>query len=152
MKKESKYYINKFLAHREVTRSLVNKLYPAHYNYQPTATSMTAEELVIHMLDSFHQFVCLAAQSPYQKLYDETEQVNLLELVDRYTDTSLKLLESFDDEMLEAAIDANYLLGKELPAWKLIEEAIEHEINHKGNLFVYMREIGYKQLPMYVKF
>ncbi|SDO00469.1 DinB family protein [Alkalicoccus daliensis] len=151
MKKDNKYYKEKFLSHRKVTRSLVNKIPEAHLNHKPTATAMTAEELIMHTLDITHHIICLAAQRPYQKLYCDTEKVSLLELVDRYTDTSVKLLEGIDEEMMQHPIDASQTLGIKAPAWRLVEIAVEHEINHKGNLFVYVREMGYNHLPSFVK-
>jgi uncharacterized damage-inducible protein DinB len=151
MRRDNVYYKEDFLSHRKVTKELAEKIDKKNYGYRPTDTSMTAEELVTHMLSSFHQFACMAAGKEPEKLHEGTEDVSLNELADRYTEASVKVIESMDEETLEQTVDLTEMMGTKLPAWRLLEIAIDHEINHKGNLFVYVRELGYNQLPMYVK-
>lgn len=151
MQKDAVFYKEDFLSHRNVTKELTEKIDTDNYGYRPTDTSRTAEELVTHMLTSFHQFACMAAAKEPEKLHEGNEDVSLNELADRYTEASVKVIESMDEEALEKTIDLTDMLGTKLPAWRLLEIAIAHEINHKGNLFVYVRELGYSQLPMYVK-
>jgi uncharacterized damage-inducible protein DinB len=151
MYKDSAYLKKYFLAHREVTKELVEKIDREHYGYQPTSTSMTAEQLVVHMLTAFHQFVSTAAGKNPENLHEDTENVSLNELAERYTQADVRLIESFDETALDETVDLTEMIGKKVPAWKVIEMAVDHEINHKGNLFVYVREMGYNQLPMFVK-
>ncbi|NJP38018.1 DinB family protein [Alkalicoccus luteus] len=151
MTKSTSFLKKYFLSHREVTKELTEKIASEDYAYKPTDTSMTAEELVTHMLTSFHQFACIAAGEEPEKLHEDTEQATLQELAERYTDASVKKIESISDERLEETIDLSETFGMKVPAWRLIEIGIDHEINHKGNLFVYVRSLGFNELPMFVK-
>ncbi|KHF39413.1 DinB family protein [Halalkalibacter okhensis] len=149
--KKSTHYKDYFLAHRLVTNELVEKIGNNHYNYKPTDTSMSAKELVVHMLTSFYQFVSAAAKRTPTPLHDENADINLTELAKLYTEESVKIIESLAEEDLDEIIDLTAVLGLKLPAEKIINLAIDHEINHKGNLFVYVRGMGHTDLPMFIR-
>ena len=61
------------------------------------------------------------------------------------------LLESFTDEELDREVDLTGVFGRKVAGEQLLQLAIGHEIHHKGNLFVYVREMGHTDLPLYVK-
>ncbi|MBA4537881.1 DinB family protein [Bacillus aquiflavi] len=145
-------FIQYFLAHRNVTVELVSKIEKEHDNYKPTPTSMSAKELVNHMLYSFHWFVEIVKKGepvPYQENKEETE-ANLLELATSYTEKTKNLIESLTDEDLNRTIDLTEIFGQKMNAGQLLQMAMDHEINHKGNLFVYVREMGHTELPMFI--
>ncbi|WP_332634890.1 DinB family protein [Halalkalibacter flavus] len=148
---KSTHYKDYFLSHRLVTNELVEKVSKDDYDYKPTDTSMSAKELVVHMLTSFYQFVSAAAKQPPKPLHDENANVDLSELAELYTEESVKIIELLSDEDLDEIIDLTAVLGIKLPAEKILNLAIDHEINHKGNLFVYVRGMGHTDLPMFVR-
>ncbi|MDT8861397.1 DinB family protein [Alkalihalobacillus sp. MEB130] len=140
-----------FLSHRLITNELINKIDKEHYDFKPTETSMSAKELVVHMLTSFYQFASAAAKQAPKPLHDEKAEIDLANLATLYTDETVKIFESLTDEQFDEIIDLTAILGVKLPAEQIINLAIDHEINHKGNLFVYVREMGHTDLPMFVK-
>ncbi|WP_138420637.1 DinB family protein [Aquibacillus sediminis] len=147
---KSQHYIDYFLSHRKVTNTLIGKMEKENYDYKPTPTSMSAQELALHMLQSFYQFTATAAKQTPEVLHQQGEAVDLVELAETYTNKTVKLLQSLSDQDFEEIIDLTDILGAKLPAAQVIDMAIDHEINHKGNLFVYVREMGHTDLPMFV--
>ncbi|UOQ95378.1 DinB family protein [Halobacillus shinanisalinarum] len=148
---KSAQFIDYFLSHREITKELAAKIDPKHYTYKPTPTSMEAQKLVNHIIESTYTFVRLANKQDTEKLLDENDSTDLTEKVNTYTEATVKLLSALSDDDFEQVIDVSQILGKKVPASQLLNMAIDHEINHKGNLFVYLREMGHTNLPMYVK-
>ncbi|MCL7749498.1 DinB family protein [Halalkalibacter alkaliphilus] len=148
---KSTHYKDYFLSHRLVTNELVEKISKDDYDYKPTDTSMSAKELVVHMLTSFYQFISAATKQPPKPLHDEYADVDLSLLAELYTEESVKMIESLSNEDLNEVIDLTAVLGIKLPAEKILNLAIDHEINHKGSLFVYVRGMGHTDLPMFVR-
>ncbi|WP_307892146.1 DinB family protein [Bacillus swezeyi] len=145
--------VQDFLSHRTVTEELIGRIAEKHTDYKPTETSMSARELVTHMLYSFYQFARTAKEGnpeALKKKMEETE-TSLAELAQTYTEKTKELLESFTDEELDREIDLTNMFGQKVTAEQLLQFVIGHEIHHKGNLFVYVREMGHTDLPLYVK-
>ncbi|WP_096437902.1 DinB family protein [Alteribacter populi] len=147
---KSQRFINHFLSHRKVTEELVSKISKDHYEYNPTPTSMSTKELVIHMLTSFYRFAAFATQQTPKQLHEEDAEINITELAERYTKETVSLIETMSDEDFKTEIDVTHIIGVKLPAGQLLQLALDHEINHKGNLFVYVREMGHTDLPLFV--
>ncbi|MBU8878001.1 DinB family protein [Bacillus sp. FJAT-29790] len=144
--------LNHFLSHRSVTNNLVQKIDEANYEYKPTETSMTAQKLVTHMYTSFHKFVKTIKDgnaSPFiEKL--ETTHSNLNHIGEDFTEKSKDLIASLTDQELDQVIDLTKVFGMELTGRQLFQMAMDHEIHHKGNLFVYVRGMGHTDLPMFI--
>lgn len=149
--RKSSHLNDRFLSHRLITNDLIGKIKKEHYDFKPSSTSMSAQKLVIHMLTSFYHLASGAAKQAPKPLHDKNDDIDLVTLAQLYTDESIKLIESLSDEKLEEIIDLSDTMGIKVPAGQLLNIAIDHEINHKGNLFVYVRAMGHTDLPMFVK-
>ncbi|MEE6131852.1 hypothetical protein CHN50_05030 [Priestia aryabhattai] len=149
----SQRLLHHFLAHRNVTNMLIDKIEEHHYDYQPTPTSMSAYKLTTHMLTSFYTFAKIAQEGNLTPLEEKhnIEQKNLSELASHYTEKTKEILASLTDDQLNRIIDTSAVFGQKMPASQLVSMAIDHEIHHKGNLFVYVREMGHTDLPLFVK-
>ncbi|KYD26597.1 MULTISPECIES: DinB family protein [Geobacillus] len=55
-----------------------------------------------------------------------------------------------DEEPALLQIDVSDF-GIHIPAAQLLPMAMDHEIHHKGQLFVYVRAMGHTDLPLFVK-
>ncbi len=148
---KSAQLIDYLMSHREVTNELAAKIEPKDYTFKPTPTSMEAQKLVQHILESTYTFARLANKQEPEKLFEENDAADLTERAHVYTEATMKLLSKLSDEDFEQTIDVSHIFGREMTAGQLLNMAIDHEINHKGNLFVYVREMGHTDLPMYVK-
>ncbi|MFA9557096.1 DinB family protein [Evansella sp. AB-rgal1] len=148
---KSENFIPYFLSHRNVTIALAEKVEKANYDFKPTETSMSAEKLVLHMVTSFYQFTAAATKQQPKQLHEEGSPFELGEVTKLYTDETLVLLKNMVDEDFKEIIDLTAFLGTKLPAEQVLRIALDHEINHKGNLFVYVRMMGHTDLPMFVQ-
>lgn len=146
-------FIRYFRSHRDVTLDLVRKMDEQNYHYKPTPTSMSAQELVTHMLTSFYRFAQAAKKgdsSPFKEKMENSEG-NLTVLAEKMTSETIHMIESITDDELNNEVDLSQVFGIKLTGRQLLKMAMDHEIHHKGNLFVYVREMGHTDLPMYVK-
>ncbi|CAM3651657.1 DinB family protein [Aeromicrobium ponti] len=148
----SQKLLNYFLSHRSVTNELINKIEEKNYDYKPTETSMPAGKLATHMLTSFYTFARTVKDGNAAVFGEKFESVpqNLSEAAAAYTEKTKDLIYSLTNEELERSIDMKQIFGMELTGSQLLQIAMDHEIHHKGNLFVYVREMGHTDLPMFV--
>lgn len=143
-------FIQYFLSHRNVTNELIQKIDPENVDYQPTPTSMTAQTLVTHMLSSFYSFASSAKYGEGASL--DTEETDLDKLANLYTAETQKLLENLTEEDFDKTIDrTNSTMGMKMTVSQFLQMAMDHEINHKGNLFIYVREMGNTDLPLFIQ-
>lgn len=144
--------VSHFLSHRSVTNALVSKIEENSYEYKPTETSMSAEKLVTHLYTSYYKFIKTVKEgnsSPFLEKLDRA-QLSLIQLGEEYTAKTIELLESLTQEELNQEIDMSKIFGMNVTGQQMVQMAIEHEIHHKGNLFIYVREMGHTDLPLYV--
>jgi uncharacterized damage-inducible protein DinB len=149
----SSQFVQYFLAHRHVTIELINKIEKEHYDYKPTPTSMSAKELVTHMLFTFYKFAKVAKSGDpalFREKMEETE-TDLQKLAETYTEKTKILLESLTDEDFERTLDLTKIFGAQMSVAQFLQSAMDHEIHHKGQLFVYVRGMGHTELPLFVK-
>lgn len=145
-------YLTYFLSHRKVTNELIRKIDEENIDYKPAETSMPAGKLVTHMLTSFYMFAKTAKDgSPtvFGEKFDEVAP-SLTEAAEKFTAKTIDVISSLTSEELERKIDMTGIFGMELTGSQLLQIAMDHEIHHKGNLFVYVREMGHTDLPMFV--
>jgi uncharacterized damage-inducible protein DinB len=141
-----------FLSHRTVTNALVEKIKESNYDFKPTETSMSAQKLVTHMYTSYYKFIKTVKEgngAPFLEKLEDTQQ-SLTQLGEDYTEKTKELLASLTKEELDREIDMSKTFGMKVTGHQMVQMAIEHEIHHKGNLFVYVREMGNTDLPFYV--
>jgi|HigsolmetaAR206D_1030411.scaffolds.fasta_scaffold05209_4 uncharacterized damage-inducible protein DinB len=142
-----------FKSHRDVTNALIGKIKPEQEAYQPTPTSMSAKQLAVHILTATYKFVRVASNGNPSLFKEKTEvpQASLQELAESLTERTLALIQGMTDEDWERELDVADILGKKMKASAFFRLGIDHEIHHKGQLFVYVREMGYTDLPFYTK-
>ncbi len=115
---QSNQIVSHFLSHRNVTNELAEKISKDHYGYKPAETSMSAEELVKHILTSFHLFANVIKEgnaSPFQNKQEETE-TDLNVLARTYTEKTVAILEQLTEERLDREIDLTATFGRKSQA------------------------------------
>lgn len=141
------------MAHRSVTIELISKISEEDYEYKPTETSMPARAVVTHMMSSFQKFAAVVKQGDASPMREklEVDETNLNAVAEHYTSQTRNLLESLTDEELDRVIDLTAIFGMKISGRGLLQVAMDHEIHHKGSLFVYVREMGHTKLPSFVE-
>lgn len=142
-----------FKSHRDVTNELIGKITPEQEDYQPTPTSMPAKKLAVHIITTAYKFAKVIATGQPELFREKVEipEVGLSELAGKYTGETISLLESLSDEDWDRELDLTAIFGSKMKAQAFFRMGIDHEIHHKGQLFVYVREMGYTELPFYLK-
>ncbi|MCP3027290.1 DinB family protein [Halobacillus sp. A5] len=148
---KSTRFTDYFLSHREVTNELTAKIDKDYYNYKPTPSSMEAQKLVIHIYETAYMFARMANGQEPNKLFTAEDTSSLTEQAETYTEQTLQLIHALSDDDFNNKVDVSKIFGRELTVSELLHTAVDHEIHHKGNLFVYVREMGHTDLPIYVK-
>ncbi|CAH0290638.1 DinB family protein [Peribacillus simplex] len=147
-------YMQHFSSHRNVTVELIKHIQKEQYDYKPSEVSMSTHDLIVHILQSYYRFAKLAKTKDQQVMREKIEdtETDLGKLADMYTEKTKEYLESLTEEDLTQVIDATQVFGMHIPVAALLQMAIDHEIHHKGNLYVYLRGMGYTdKVPMFVQ-
>jgi len=149
----AKQFKRYFFAHRTITVDLINQIEEKDYDYKPTPTSMSAKELVTHMLFTFYKFARTAKYGDpalFTEKIEETE-TDLRKLAEVYTEKTVSLLESLTDEEFDRVLNVTEIFGMDFSVERFLQAAMDHEIHHKGQFFVYVREMGHTELPFFIK-
>jgi uncharacterized damage-inducible protein DinB len=122
--------------------------------WQPTKESFTAGQLMHHMAFAL-QFNANGIGKNEWSIPSlrhvlvanrRTPTVSVNEAVSLYEKTSAQFLETFtlmpDDEFFTAEVDS-IQLGK-VQKWKIALFALDHHLNHKAELFMYLKLMGIK--------
>ena len=116
---------------------------------------MSLKELTLHVVQSGDLFVRSMKLGVLDKSSKEQMEIQAAEqlkkVLQELTVNTKSNLESLKDEQFDNLVDLTDLFGKHLPGHVLFNMMREHEIYHKGQLFTYVRMIGYENLPMFVK-
>ncbi|SFI61390.1 DinB family protein [Thermoflavimicrobium dichotomicum] len=145
-----------WLRHRLVLLEVLDLLEDQHLNYKPWENAMTLQQLVTHILFSANMFAKAVKAGkivpPASSNPPEVQTVSdLKKLAEEITEETKKTITEFSDEKLETPVDMTQLFGTHLPGKSILRIMNEHEIHHKGQLYVYLRLVGVKELPLFVK-
>ncbi len=142
------YYQN-WLKHRTVLHDLLDQIRPEHVFFKPWKDGFSMGELAVHIASSTEmfletikngQFVSPATPREFQTM-DEVR-----EIVQEFTQKSKRDFSVLERAHLSKKID---IFGYEAPGKYWIESLIDHEIHHKGQLFVYARMTGAEKVPFF---
>ncbi|MED4401560.1 DinB family protein [Metabacillus fastidiosus] len=145
---------NIWLLHRVVGNEIVDMLSDEHLDFRPWDGAMTLKELVLHTVIGTHKFaeavqLGTTVSSTVEKEVNTAEE--LKQLVHEVTEKTTEVLDGLTDEKLSALVDATRLVGTYMPGKSLLHTMRDHEIHHKGQLYVYIRMIGFEQVPPFMK-
>lgn len=99
MMTRTKTMLQYFWAHRSVTLELMKKIDEKNYDYKPTPTSMSAQELSSHIATSFYNLAATAKRGDTSAFAENREDSsNILSLAEQYTEKTKDLLATFSDE------------------------------------------------------
>ncbi|SIT12456.1 DinB family protein [Alicyclobacillus vulcanalis] len=140
-------------AHRDVLAPLVQSVPEDQLDFKPWDKAMSFRELVWHVLSISALFASAAKAGritgrPEQP--DLSSKEALLRAISTLTDQTHADMASLSDEQFDQLVDTKAVFGADLPVHALLGTMIDHEIHHKGQLFVYARLMGAKELPFFV--
>ncbi|MBD1380479.1 DinB family protein [Metabacillus arenae] len=148
---QTKTWMNKWIRHRSVLEELVTLIEDEHLNYKPWPDAMTLSELVLHTARWNHTFVSLVATGEFTEPEDKNckTAAELQETVQRLTKETTEMFKSIADVNLKEEFELPFSNFKD-SGDSIITIMYDHEIHHKGQLFVYVRLIGIEEVPFLV--
>lgn len=149
---KSASFVSTFMMHRTVLSELIDALSDSDFTYQPWDGAMTTGELIAHTLTSSYTFTTAAATGEIER----PERPTITTAADAkaaftsWTEKTVAAIQGMDDEQFEKIIDLTNVIGRQLPSGAVLHIMRDHEIHHKGQLFVYARLCGVEKMPRFV--
>lgn len=143
-------FIESWMGHRKALIELLEVVDNENLNYKPWEDSMSFSELVIHITSSMDMFAQTVKNGVFATPKQSKSFATLKELkliVQSETEETTAILQSLTSEQLNQLIE---FYGMNLPGITLLENAKDHEIHHKGQLFTYARMTGAQNLPFFI--
>ncbi|MGM8365997.1 DinB family protein [Virgibacillus sp. W0181] len=140
-----------WLKHRLVVHDLIKLVDDENMDFKPWDNAVTVSELAIHIATSMDMFVKLVKDGEFtppktEKDYQSMEDVH--DIVTKYTAKTKRDLKSLSKSHITTEVEFN---KDKAPGSFWLSNAIDHEIHHKGQLFTYVRIIGAKEVPFFMK-
>ncbi|GLV14795.1 hypothetical protein Heshes_24790 [Alicyclobacillus hesperidum] len=147
-------YLGHWHAHRDVLTDLVKSVGEEHLSFQPWAGAMSFADLVWHIVSTGYFFADSAALGHLGMRPEKADLSTMSALessISEWTQKTHDRISSMTDDQFANLVDMTQLFGAKLPATALLQTNLDHEIHHKGQLFVYARLCGADPLPFFVK-
>lgn len=130
----------RFLAHRSVTLELAARIPDDRGDFRPWSEAMTVAALLRHMAVSHHTFARVAAgEQPIPPPTDPATLAEARTLLADYTTQDAEILAGLAREALERTVTFH---DRTFHVREVVALGLEHEVHHKGQLFVYARMLG----------
>lgn len=139
-------FIKGWLSHRKVLDALLQKVDDEHVTFQPWDGALSLGALALHIAQAGETFVTAikTGEFTHSPAWEFTTISDVREQVTASTERTISLLQSLtEDDLLKQ-------IGERGPAIGLLNALKDHEVHHKGQLFVYVRLIGVKEMPYFV--
>lgn len=145
-----KEMMNEWLEHRNILEELLESIDDEHIDFQPFEGAMALGELALHIAASNDMFVSMVKTEEFSlpEIPECKTMEDVRKTVKDFTNKTKATYESFTDADLEAQNSSSHpkLQGTKK---KYLTAMSDHEIHHKGQMFVYARMVGAKEVPFF---
>lgn len=142
--------MNEWLQHRTVLEGLLAKIDDKHIDFKPWDDAMTLGELALHIAGWNDVFVSMVKTEEFTSpdIPPCRTMKDVRDVVSRFTEKTKTTFESITDEELHKDNNASHprLQG---PKRNYLLAMYDHEIHHKGQLFLYARLVGVTEVPFF---
>ncbi|MEC5425760.1 DinB family protein [Virgibacillus sp. C22-A2] len=143
--------VDGWLKHRLVINDLLELVEDEDIHFKPWDGAYTLGELAVHIVTAMDMFVKTVSNgkfTPPQVEKDYKTVSDVREIVKKYTEMSKREIKGLTKTQITSEVAFN---TDRAPGSYWLSNAIDHEIHHKGQLFTYVRIIGAKELPFFMK-
>lgn len=147
-------HVQGWLRHRSVLLDLLEMVDEEYVSFKPTETSMPLNKLAVHIATSGDMFVQAVKNGAFTRPDAPEVPETMAEvraLVQSITDRNKEEMSAFTEDTLNGLVSAKEVFGFDAPGSAFLSSMLEHEVHHKGQLFVYVRMTGKTELPFFVK-
>ncbi|WCR27539.1 DinB family protein [Paenibacillus thiaminolyticus] len=139
-----------WLKQRTILEKLLLAIPDHHADFAPWDGAMTVSELAQHLGASADMFIRVAKTGEGQICMPQTVDCPSMKevhrIVQEWTAKTTERFKTLTAEDLETVYHSPFP-NLDGPRSKLVRLVIDHEIHHKGQLFVYARILGVQELP-----
>ncbi|MEC0303715.1 DinB family protein [Terribacillus saccharophilus] len=144
------YWKESWLQHRNVLIQLIDQIEDGHLDFKPWEEAMTLRDMVLHVAGSSNMFVNMVKTETMTPptLPEVHTMDDLKQAVKLFTDQTAQAFDNITDEELALENESKIpsMQGKkEL----YLQGMYDHELHHKGQLFIYARLVGATDLPFF---
>ncbi|QHW33983.1 damage-inducible protein DinB [Paenibacillus rhizovicinus] len=143
-------FIGEWLSHRKVLHQMLEDVTTEQLQLKPWEKAMTLSGLILHITGAMGMFANTVKNGVYTQAVPPKAFTTIDELranIAADTEETEAILRSIAPEQLEQSID---FFGHAMTGSALLQNAKDHEIHHKGQLFIYLRLAGIEKLPFFV--
>lgn len=146
---ESEKMMNNWLRHRNITEQLVDiPMKDEDLTFKPWEGAMTLGELFLHIVYWNDTFVSLVKNKEFMPpnipvCTNVDELRSIVKKVTRITKEKYRLITDLD---ISSSLQMGNFAGS---GSTFLTIMYDHEIHHKGQLFVYLRLLGKEKLPFF---
>ncbi len=139
-------FTNGWLAHRRVLDQLLERVSDDQLSFQPWEGAMTLRDLMLHIVQSGESFSkALKTGTMHRADKVEVQTVaDLRRIVKETTERTEGVLRSLTESDLSRQFE-RFGSGQ-----AILTTIKDHEVHHKGQLFVYVRLLGTNDMPFFV--
>jgi uncharacterized damage-inducible protein DinB len=134
---------NSFMRHRSVTVEEARRLPADKVDWRPWSGAMSLGDLIWHMAGAHHMFVQIALGNfnpQGERPQRPADLDGIRTALGQLTESDAAAIRNMSEQ--ELATPRAGIMNMTLPASAWLHSAREHEIHHKGQLFVYGRMLG----------
>jgi uncharacterized damage-inducible protein DinB len=145
-------YARQFMMHRTVLQDVLSRVPNDKFDFQPWDNALTLSALAVHMVTSADWFAeaVRTGQFTRSEKVEVSSMADLRRVVDEYTAKTKSTLESLTDEQIEGMVNAKEIFGMDAPGKVWLASMKDHEVHHKGQMFVYARMAGVPEMPFFI--
>ncbi|MCA9835529.1 MAG: DinB family protein [Trueperaceae bacterium] len=133
------HYSQVFLAHRKALETLLDKLPDDQGEFSSWDGAMSFKTMTDHLTGASLRFAGIASGKATEAFEPSQNFAEAKARLKASTETVVSSLSAMTDEQLSSMVEA---LGTQMPAFTLVDLLREHEIHHKGQLWMMARMIG----------
>ncbi|MCL6454212.1 MAG: DinB family protein [Alicyclobacillus sp.] len=148
-------FVTSWLSHRAVTQDVLNLVPDDAVDFRPWDNAMTLGQLAQHIAGAALMFASVVDKGEFVGRDRSVDALDSMAAVRtafaEHTERTEAILRGLDDAKLDNVIDTSAVFGAQFPGYAVLQMMRDHEIHHKGQLFVYARMVGVEQMPLFVQ-
>ncbi len=137
-----------WMAHRRVLLDLLDRIPEDQVNFTPWDGAMSLGALAVHAADDFFYHFVKTGEM-VRSTSEWTTLADVKKIVKDRTDNINAIFASLTEADLDKVLEIPQMNMK-FPGAVYLATAKDHEVHHKGQLFVYARMAGVKDMPFFV--
>jgi uncharacterized damage-inducible protein DinB len=138
-----------WMAHRRVLNNLLDVVPADKVTFAPWEGAMSFGALAVHTADDFFYRFVKTGELSRTPVPEWTTLEDVKRIVQQRTDSIQSIFAEMTEEDLDKILEISNMGMKGPGSWFLMA-AKDHEVHHKGQLFVYARLMGVTEMPFFI--